>query len=166
MPQLDLSTFPTQLFWLTVSFGVLYVLVARFFAPRIQDVLDARQQRLDMDLSQAARLKDEAENIRTMYEKALADARMKSQNLVQDAIAAMKQRATAEHARLDGDMAQRLQTADTAIAAARSKAMADAEPVVRALTAGVVEKILSSPASEAEVQSAIAHALRGRPVHN
>ena len=47
MPQLDLSTFPSQLFWLAVVFIVLYVLMARLGLPKIGTVLAERRQRIE-----------------------------------------------------------------------------------------------------------------------
>jgi len=41
MPQLDLSTFPSQIFWLAVFFVVLYLLMAKLAIPRIERVIDS-----------------------------------------------------------------------------------------------------------------------------
>ncbi|MGE3740510.1 MAG: hypothetical protein AB7I59_13525, partial [Geminicoccaceae bacterium] len=60
LPQLDASTFPSQIFWLIVSFATLCWLLSRKALPRVSDILEARQSRISSDLDQAAALRNEA----------------------------------------------------------------------------------------------------------
>src|SRR3954466_11887746 len=82
MPQLDAHTFPTQLFWLVVSFLVLYWLMAKIALPRVEKIIEERRRRLDEDLEKAAQMKSEAEAVIAAYEKALAEARQQAQATV------------------------------------------------------------------------------------
>ena len=43
MPQLDFSTYTSQVFWLIVTFSILFLLVWRVIAPKVTDALEARQ---------------------------------------------------------------------------------------------------------------------------
>src|SRR5260221_7911990 len=79
MPQLDLSTFPSHIFWLAVFFVVLYLLMAKLAIPRIERVIDERRNRVENDLDKAGQMKSEAEAVIAAYEKALADARHQAQ---------------------------------------------------------------------------------------
>src|SRR6266849_5060015 len=79
MPQLDLSTFPSQIFWLAVFFVVLYLLMTKLAIPRIERVIDERRARVEGDLDKAGQMKSEAEAVIAAYEKALADARHQAQ---------------------------------------------------------------------------------------
>ena len=53
MPQLDFHTFPTQIFWLVVSFVLLYLLMRVVALPRIEKIVEERRRRLDEDLEKA-----------------------------------------------------------------------------------------------------------------
>jgi len=61
MPQLDLSTYVPQLFWLFVTFVVFYVLMKRLAVPQVGRAIEARRQRLDGDLGRAGELRSQAE---------------------------------------------------------------------------------------------------------
>src|SRR3546814_6935599 len=50
MPQFDPSTYPTQLFWLLLTFVPLYLVVWRVALPRITDVRQSRQGKIEADL--------------------------------------------------------------------------------------------------------------------
>ena len=57
MPQLDSDTFLSQIFWLIVTFGVLYWLLKTKALPKVSEVLEARQDRIASDLDRAATLR-------------------------------------------------------------------------------------------------------------
>src|SRR5579871_4816617 len=75
MPQLDVSTYLPQLFWLAVSFIVLYVLMSTIALPRIAAAIEARRRRREEDLDRAAQLRRDAEALVAAYESARAAAR-------------------------------------------------------------------------------------------
>ena len=60
MPQLDVSTFPPQLVWLLITFVALFLIVWKVALPRIIDVRDNRQRRIEDDLARAETLREEA----------------------------------------------------------------------------------------------------------
>ena len=53
--------FASQLLWLVLIFGLLYWLMARVGLPRVGSILEARRQRIEGDVAEANRLKDDAD---------------------------------------------------------------------------------------------------------
>jgi len=83
MPQLDFSTYPSQIFWLLVSLGILYLLLSRFALPRIETVIRDRQDTISKDLDQAAEFKRRAEEAELSYDEALSAAHQKAEIIAQ-----------------------------------------------------------------------------------
>ena len=69
VPQLEVWTFPSQIFWLLITFSTLYYLLSRKALPRVSEILEARQDRIAADLDQAQRLRREAESALATYEQ-------------------------------------------------------------------------------------------------
>ena len=84
MPQLEVSTFVPQLFWLAITFGLLFLLMAKLGLPRVGGLLEARRKRIDDDLAQAAQLKAEAEAALAAYQQTMAAARAQAQAAVKE----------------------------------------------------------------------------------
>jgi F-type H+-transporting ATPase subunit b len=63
-PPFDKSTFPSQLFWLSVTFVLLYLLMARVALPRIASILGERRKHVDDHLAEAQRLKEQSDAAR------------------------------------------------------------------------------------------------------
>lgn len=160
LPQLDSSTFASQLFWLALCFIALYVLMAKRLAPRIQDVLDMRSGKIASDIDRATSLREESERVKSLYEKALAEARSETQVLIAAATENVKQQATHAAQQLDKTLSRSFAEAMAAIDKARQKATADIMPHLSELTALIVEKLVHQKPTDAEVKAAIASAIK------
>ena len=76
MPQLEqIDTYLSQVIWLVISFAVLYVVMWKGALPRVADVLQERQERIDDDLDRAEKLKSEAEAALEAYEATVGTCR-------------------------------------------------------------------------------------------
>jgi F-type H+-transporting ATPase subunit b len=73
-PPFQKDTFPSQLFWLAITFIALYMVMARIALPQIGAIFQARRDRISGDLAEAQTLKNESETALAAYEKALAEA--------------------------------------------------------------------------------------------
>src|SRR5262245_59976427 len=83
-PPFDPATFASQLFWLALTFIVLYLLMSRVALPRIGSILKQRRNKIEGDLGEAQRLKGESDVAIAAHEKALADARGRAQALANE----------------------------------------------------------------------------------
>jgi F-type H+-transporting ATPase subunit b len=148
-PPLDTSTFPSQLFWLIIFFAALYLLMSRFALPRLGRILANRKDRIDGDLARAHALKEETEAAVKSYEKALADARAKANDIARDTRDAVTKAVDAEQHKLDDALAAKIAEAEARIAKAKAKGMTavaeiaaeSAADIVAALGGGKVTKV-------------------------
>lgn len=155
MPQLDPTSFPSQLFWLTVTFVALYLILARFILPVIHDILEGRQSKLDSDLSQAAGMKEEAEAAKEAYELSLKDARQKAHDMIVASQALIQKETAERQATLDKDMNKKTMDAEAAIADARKQAEKQMGPVAAELAGLIVETLVRHKPDSKELGAAI-----------
>ena len=107
MPQLDLSVFPTQVFWLVLTFVALYLILAKVALPRVTEVRESRQVRIESDLEKAEVLKTDAEAALADYEKTIAEATAKAQESVRDAARKMSKDAEKQRDALAAKVARK-----------------------------------------------------------
>ena len=77
-PPFDTTTFPSQIFWLVVTFAFLCVVVWRVAGPRINGVITTRRNKINGDVAQAQKHRSDAEAASASYQTALAAARAKA----------------------------------------------------------------------------------------
>ena len=161
MPQLDPSVFPTQLFWLVVTFVPLYLILWKKVLPRIGEVLAARQAHIDADLERAASLKEEAAKVLAEYEKTLAETRGKANALIKEASEAMAAESAERQRRFAAEMAEKTREAEQRIAAAKDAALAELTTVAVEVAGAATQKLLGSRPSGDQVRQAVEAAMGG-----
>jgi F-type H+-transporting ATPase subunit b len=155
MPQLDPSTFGTQLFWLGICFVTLYLVMAVIVLPRIAGTLNARSSQLDDDLAEAEKLRAQAEAALAAYEEALADARSRALTLAQEIRAEVQAETDRQKAELDAKLAEQAQAADAAMAKARDAAMSGLRDAASDIVGEVMDAIGAAKADDAAVAKAV-----------
>lgn len=160
LPQLDPTTFASQIFWLAVTFIVLYLLMSRVALPRVRDVLEERERRITDDLEKAQRLKDESEAVLAEYEKVLADARANAQAMFAQAA----EQANAEAAKRQQDMAQKLakqlETAESRVQAAKAAALDNIRQVAIEVARDAAARLTGSDVGEDDAAKAVTVAMK------
>jgi len=158
-PPFDKTNFVGQVFWLVITFVVLYIFLSRWALPRLAGTIEARRGRLTGDLKAAEDMKKQAEDAGAAYEAALADARRNAQKIAQD----MREKLTAEaddtRRRLESELAVKLADAETQIVATKTQAMANVEGIAADTAGAIVHRLLGQEAPPAEVNQAVKAAL-------
>src|SRR5258707_3360464 len=78
LPQMNAGTFPSQIFWLVVTFGLLFLVLWRKTLPMIEGAIGQRRGRIEGDLGTAESFRKEAQAALAAYEAALAQARARA----------------------------------------------------------------------------------------
>ena len=61
MPQFDPEFWISQIFWLTLIFSVLYIVIWKIILPKITNSIENRKSRIVNDLNETQKLKENAE---------------------------------------------------------------------------------------------------------
>jgi F-type H+-transporting ATPase subunit b len=162
LPQLDIQTYPSQIFWLVVTFIVLYVIVSKVAVPRISEVLGEREERIADDLDKAETLKKEAEQVRAEYEKALTEARDKAHSATREAQEAAAKSGALAETEAQAKVVAMLKTAEARIAAARTEALGNVRSVARDVAGDAVSKLIGVEVDSARIDGVIDAAMEGR----
>lgn len=155
-PPMDTTTFPSQIFWLVIFFGLLYLLMSRVALPRMSAILEKRAARIEGDLAKAHALKNETEAAVAAYEKALADARSKAQGIALETRTRMATEMDAERAAVEATLGAKVGEAEARIAKAKTKAMADVSEVAADAAAEIVAELTGTKVTKAAVSKAVA----------
>lgn len=160
MPQFNPEFYPSQLFWLALSFILLYLLMSRVALPRIGQVIEERRDRIQRDIDAAEKAKLETEKALAGYEKALADARVRAGGLAKETREKLGAEVDAEKARVETEAQAKIAEAEQAIAATKGKAMASIGEIASDIAGSIVGTLTGKEASVEEVSQALAQIAR------
>ena len=81
MPQLNPEFWISQIFWLTLIFGSLYVLLAKLILPKISDNLESRKSQITENIESAEKQRKESDQKLKDYEKLINDAKNEAKSI-------------------------------------------------------------------------------------
>ncbi|HEU4660128.1 MAG TPA: F0F1 ATP synthase subunit B [Pseudolabrys sp.] len=159
-PPFKSETFPSQLFWLALTFIIFYVLMSKLALPRISSILEEREKHIEGDIAAADRLKKQSDEAIAAYEKALADARAKAQAIAAETRSKQTAELEAARKKLEDQLSKRLAEAEKTIAATKEAAMSNVRGIAVDTAKAIVEQLIGKSPADAEVASAVADALK------
>ena len=156
LPQLDFSTWPTQIFWLIVTFAIGYILMARMVVPNIGAVLEERRERISSDIEQAKAADADAKSMQSTYEAELAEARTKAADAAKQALDEAKAENEKAEAELSAKLAKKIKTAETKLAKAREEALAGIDEAAQETVADIASQVAGVKVTAAEAKKTVA----------
>ena len=134
MPQISqiAATYASQIFWLLITFGILYFGIGKMMVPRVQGVMDLREQRIAQDLANAEKARAEADTTEAAWTAQMDAARAAAQA----AAAAESQLRSA-----DAELSERVAHHDVAIANAKAAAMVNVQTIAAEAAQELVQRL-------------------------
>lgn len=141
MPQLDFSTFPSQFFWLAISFFVMLFIMAKFIVPKTAEMINLRKAKIDADIEAAAKFKQKVEKTLEKYNQALKKASEEANVSLLKTKNDLAQTIERKQADLAAELKRQIDEGEKKILASRKKTMAEVDDMVLALAPEVLHKI-------------------------
>ena len=160
-PPFDPGSFASQLIWLAISFGALYLLLSRIALPKVGGVLAERADRIRRDLSEAERMKTETDAALKAYEQSLADARGKAQTIAKDTREKIGAQLDRDRHKADQDNAAKIAEMEKQIAANKARALANVNEIAADTAGSILSKLLGRDIPADEIRSALQARVRG-----
>jgi len=154
-PPFDATSFPSQLLWLAITFGLFYLFLKNVIVPRLGGILDVRATRIEQDLALAGKMKEEADAAVAAYEQELAQARASANRIGNDAREAARAEADAERKRVEADLDRKLADAEASIAKIKTKAMSEVGAIAEDTAATIVREVGGLTADKAALAAAV-----------
>lgn len=163
MPQISqiAATYASQIFWLLVTFGILYFGIGRMMVPRVQGVMDLREARIADDLSVAERARAEAQTTEAAWQADMDAARVTAQAEVAAAKARAAASAEAQMRAADESLNARVAHHDVAIANAKAAAMVSVESIAAEAAQELVTRLSGITVSAEAADVAVRRQLNG-----
>lgn len=154
-PPFKIETFPSQLFWLAITFTFLFLVLWRFVGPRIQGVIGERRARIAADLAQAEQNRRDSEAASAAYQSALTAARGRALSMADENRKRMAGEIADARNKADADAADAMAKAETRIAQVRTAARANVTVAAQEAAADIVSRLTGETVSASDVAAAM-----------
>ncbi len=143
---------PGLLFWMVLSFAVVFFLLARFGFPVIVKAINERKEFIEMSLLSAKQANEKLATIQAESEKLLADAKAQQKDIIAGAIQEKQRIVQAAREEAQPSANQMIEDARQSIQTEKEKAMQEVRSEVAALAIDIAEKVIGERMKDAAVQ--------------
>lgn len=144
LPQFNVETFPTQVFWLFIMFAITYTLVKTVIIPQIGGTMDKREEHINRELEAATVLTEQVRAGQADYETTIWNAR----NNALAKLAAARHEITKRFTYAEAAQREEFQAAreevQNRIAASKETVIASLETEARELATSLSDKLISA----------------------
>jgi F-type H+-transporting ATPase subunit b len=133
-----------EILWGTFSFVVLFLVMWKFAFPAVAKSMQARTDKIRNNIDEAQKVRNEAEQILSDYQRQLADARGEANRIIEEARQAAEQLRQDMVRRADEEVAELRQRNAAELAAAQERALSQLQNQVRSLAIELAEKVVGA----------------------
>ncbi|MDO1558442.1 hypothetical protein Q0812_03250 [Brevundimonas sp. 2R-24] len=155
LPQFEFQHWFGQIVYLVFLFALLYLLIAKVFAPRMRRIFDQRAETIETAIATARRVQAEADAQADAARAGVAQARAEALRTATEAKARVTEDLNRRQAAAEGEAAAKVAEAEAAIAKTREAAMAGVSQIAAETAQAVVEKLTGKAATKAELDAAL-----------
>jgi F-type H+-transporting ATPase subunit b len=161
MPQIAQlgEVYASQLFWLLVFFGAIFVVIGLGMLPKIQSTVDSRDARIAADLKAAEGARETADRLEEDYRAAMDKSRGEAAKLAADAKAKAAKSTEGAIAKADQGIDASIEAAMTRIGEARKAALGEIETVAADAAKAMVERVAGFTVDDGAARAAVAKEL-------
>ena len=133
---------PGLLFWMVLSFGVVFFLLAKFGFPVITKAINERKEFIEMSLLSAKEANERLANIQAESEKLLSDAKAQQKDIITGAMQEKQRIVQAAQEEAQNSANQMIEEARQSIQAEKERALQDVRKEVASLALDIAEKVI------------------------
>jgi F-type H+-transporting ATPase subunit b len=154
-PPFDTTTFPSQFFWLAVTFTFLFVVMWRAAGPKINAAITNRRGAINGAIAEAGNARADAEAAQAAYENALAAARTRANALAEETRTRLNAEIAKAKAQADALAHDAMAAADARIAQTRESAKSAVSVAARDAAIAIVERLTGDKVSADDAARAL-----------
>ena len=154
-PPFKTESYPSQLFWLTITFGFLFVVLWRITGPAIKGVLAERRGRINDDIRTAEQHRRDSEAAAGAYESALAGARSRAHAVADENRKRLAGEIDSAKAAADAEASTASAAADARIAQMREAAKVHIQNAARDAAVSIVSRLTGETVSDEVAAAAV-----------
>ena len=155
LPQLDLNTYPSLMFWSIVSLIIGFILMKYLVTPNIKSILNSRETNIQNDLVKAKTSNQEAEKIKQSIIKNQEDIRSRSQKIISNSLLESKQIIEKKDKEISAKLELKVSEAENKILHTQNIVINEVVSSAEEITANIVKKFTNIKYDKSKIRKAI-----------
>ncbi len=160
MPQLDPEFWPAQVFWLIITFSVLYLIIWKIFLPKITYSIENRKSRVVNDLDEAQKLKESAEKKLREYNQIIENAKKEAKKIIEESRKKLDQDIENKKHKFNNDMEKELATIEKEIKELKKSSITNISKISAETSSEIIKQLIGTEINKSNVVAIVEDVLK------
>ena len=164
MPQLNPEFWTAQIFWLILIFLALYVINWKIFLPKITNSIENRKSRIINDLSEAEKLKENAEKRLIEYNKIINNAKKEAIKIINENKKKLENDIEHKKKKFSEEIEKELIKTEKEIHSLKKSSVLNINKIAVEISSEIIKKIVGSEVNKSSVSAIVEDVIKRRLV--
>jgi len=155
MPQLNPEFWFSQIFWLIITFGILYVVLSKLILPKISANLEIRKSQILENIEAAEKQREASELKIVEYEKAVQNSRNEAKNYYKQAREKLLKNINLKKNALDKELNEEIQKAEAEIQDLRDRAPEKINKIAVETSADLLQQLIGAGVNNSSISAIV-----------
>jgi len=155
MPQLNPEFWVSQIFWLTITFGILYLALAKLILPKISANLELRKSQISDNIEAAEKQRKESEIKLNEYEEIISKSKTEAKNIFGEAREKALKNINSKRNILDKKIDEEIKKVEEEINQLRKNAPSKISKIAIETSAALVQKLIGADINNSSISAIV-----------
>ena len=155
MPQLDTEFWVSQIFWLTITFSILFVLLSKLILPKISANLEIRKSLILENISTAEKKREESESKIKEYNEIIEKCKNEAKNLVNQAKERLMKDINLKKEALEKNLSKEIQKIEIEIQEFRNKAPEKINKIAVETSTDLLQRLINADVNSSSISAIV-----------
>ena len=155
MPQLNPEFWISQIFWLTIIFSSLYLIIWKIFLPKITYSIENRKSKIVNNLDEAQKLKEGAEKKLKNYNKIIEDSQKEAKKIIEESKRKLDIDIENKKKKFNVEIEKEIIAAEKEIKILRKSSISDINNIASEIASHAIKELINSDINKSNVSAII-----------
>jgi F-type H+-transporting ATPase subunit b len=155
MPQLNPEFWISQIFWLTLTFGILYIVLSKLILPKISDNLESRKSQILENIEAAEKQREDSETKIKEYDQMISKSKLEAKNILNQAREKALKDINTKKEVLDKQIDQEIVKAEQEIKTLRDGAPEKINKIAIETSSELIQKLIGAEVNNSSISAIV-----------
>ena len=160
MPQLNPEFWISQIFWLTLTFGILYVVLSKLILPKISANLELRKSQIQENIEAAEKQRESSETKLKEYDDIVLKSKLEAGNIFKEAREKVIKDIGSKKKTLDEQIDEEIKKAEQEIEVLKKTAPEKINKIANETSSELIKKLIGADVNSSSISAIVEDLLK------
>ena len=155
MPQLNPEFWVSQIFWLILTFGILYIVLSKLILPKISANLELRKSQIQENIEAAEKQRESVDTKLKEYDNIILKSKLEAKNIFRDAREKVIKDINSKKETLDKQIDEEIKKAEQEIGVLRKDAPEKISKIAIETSTQLVKKLIGAEINNSSISAIV-----------